>query len=118
MSPGIDGAVRSNDEGRWGGAANRWQQGSHTCAKVEDPCGRVKRQLVDQLDACRVYCRCPPLLVGLSGCRVVGGEQLDWASRLQGHSCDQREFDALITTDTATACCFCGGMSWRISEIT
>jgi microcystin degradation protein MlrC len=32
-------------------------------AEVEDPFGRVKRQLVDQLDVCGVYYRCPPLLV-------------------------------------------------------
>ena len=30
------------------------RQRSHTCAKVEDAVCRVKRQLVDQLDTCRV----------------------------------------------------------------
>ena len=45
------GPVRSNDEGRWGGAVNRRQQGSHASAEVEDSFGRVQRQLVDQMDA-------------------------------------------------------------------
>ena len=37
------GPVRSNDEGRWGGAVNRRQQGSHATAKIENPFRSVKR---------------------------------------------------------------------------
>jgi hypothetical protein len=65
-----------------------------------------------------MYCRWAPLLVDMGRLPNSRREQLDRAGRRQSHDWDQNEVDALITTEIATACCFCGGMSWRISEIT
>ncbi len=78
-------AVRSDDEGPWGGAANCREQGSDAGAEVEDSAGRLQRQRAYQMDAGGVYRGCPPLLVSLSGRRIVGGEQLDRGSRRQSH---------------------------------
>jgi hypothetical protein len=40
---------------------------------------------VYEMDAGGVYRGCPPLLLGLSGRRIVGGEQLDGGSGRQSH---------------------------------
>jgi len=58
------------------GAGNCPKQGADASAQVEGSLCWVKRQLVDELDASGVYGRCPPLLVGPGGRRVVGVSRL------------------------------------------